>query len=46
MTGVKLFLMVNGYVADPKDDSLEAYLIEALYLLEIRFEKFDTDGAG
>ena len=38
--------MVNGLIAAPKDDSLEEYLIEALYLLEIRFEKFDADGAG
>ncbi len=39
-------LMVNGYIAAPKDDSLEEYLIESLYLLEMRFENFDTDGAG
>jgi hypothetical protein len=39
-------VMVNGYVAAPKDDSLEEYLIEALFLLEIRFKKFDTDSAG
>ncbi len=43
---VGLKVMVNGYVAAPKDDSLEEYLIEALFLLEIRFKKFDTDGAG
>jgi hypothetical protein len=39
-------LMVKGYVAIPKDDSLESYLVEALYLLETRFKIFDTDGAG
>lgn len=38
--------MVNGYVAKPADDSLESYLVEALYLLEMRFKLFDADGAG
>ena len=34
------------YTAAPKDDSLESYMIEALYLLELRFEYLDEDGAG
>ncbi len=34
------------YVANPKNDSLEAYLVEALYLLEIRFVAMDYDKAG
>ena len=34
------------YIAIPKDNSLEAYLVEALYLLELRFHSLDDDGAG
>ncbi len=34
------------YTAAPRDSSLESYMIEALYLLELRFECFDGDGAG
>ena len=34
------------YVAEPKDESLQSYLIEALYLLELRFAELDVDGAG
>ncbi len=42
------FVATNGakYIAVPKDDSLEAYLVEALILLEIRFAAFDDDDAG
>ena len=29
-----------------KDDSLEAYLIEALYLIELRFQSLDEEGSG
>jgi hypothetical protein len=35
-----------SYTAAPRDNSLEAYLIEALYLLELRFQSLDEDGAG
>ena len=35
-----------AYVASVKDDKLESYLSEALYLLEMRFKMFDEDGAG
>ena len=35
-----------SYTASPRDNSLEAYLIEALYLLELRFQSLDEDGAG
>jgi hypothetical protein len=34
------------YTAEPKDDSLESYMVEALYLLELQFERMDEDGAG
>ena len=39
-------MAVLPYVADPRDTSLESYMIEALYLLELRFEYMDEDGAG
>ena len=35
-----------SYVGSVKDESLESYLSEALYLLELRFKAFDLDGAG
>ncbi len=35
-----------SYIAAPKDNSLESYLIEALYLLELRFGSLDKDKAG
>ncbi len=36
----------SSYTAAPKDDSLESYLSEALYLLELRFGSLDGDKAG
>ena len=35
-----------SYIAAPANDSLEAYLKEALYLIELRFQSLDEDGAG
>jgi hypothetical protein len=35
-----------SYTAAPRDESLEAYLMEGLYLLELRFNALDEDGAG
>ena len=35
-----------SYTAAPKDGSLESYIIEALYLLELRFASLDGDNAG
>ena len=35
-----------GYVASPKDETLQSYFVEALVLLELRFKSFDSDGAG
>ena len=38
--------MATVYIANPRNDSLESYLVEALYLLEIRFVAMDHDKAG
>ena len=35
-----------SYIASPTAQTLEAYLMEALYLLELRFQSLDDDGAG
>ena len=35
-----------SYTAAPKDNSIESYLMEALYLLELRFCSLDGDKAG
>jgi hypothetical protein len=35
-----------SYSAAPKDESLESFLSEALYLLELRFGSLDGDKAG
>ena len=45
-TGMSSKFAPLPYIATPEDDSLEAYLIEALYLLELRFQSLDEDGAG
>jgi hypothetical protein len=34
------------YVANPINDTLEAYLVETLFLLEVRFTAMDFDKAG
>ncbi len=46
ITGMSSKFAPLPYIATPEDDSLEAYLIEALYLLELRFQSLDEDGAG
>jgi len=33
------------YVAQPKDNTLGALLVEAYKLLELRFQDYDVDGA-